>query len=203
MRNTFMNKLRLLGIVVFFLSAHSLYAQTSQMPFVFTLYGGLYFPSNIHFADEYRTHSDLLWGGGVALPVENLLYLTVDEAFFRTKAFVDPAQDSSASLSENFVHVGVLLKQPVSRSIFFRLMGGVNYVTVNQSFTSPQAPEQTLEAEKKMGFFAGCGVEEMFPDGTASLFGDIVYDYRRSHEKELEGDWGGVRIILGAHLFLF
>lgn len=198
-----MNKVRFLVGLVVILISHNLYGQDSQQPFIFTLYGGLYFPANIHFAEQYQSHSDLIWGGGVALPVENLLYVTIDDAFFNTKAFVNPGQDSSASLSENFVHFGVLLKQPLSRSIFFRLMGGANYLTVKQSFTSPHAPEQSIEAEKKVGFYVGTGVEEMVPDGSASLFGDVVYDYRRSHEKTMEGDWGGVRIVLGVHLFLF
>ncbi len=198
-----MNKMRLLFSLTFILVSHCLYAQDGQQPFVFTLYGGLYFPANIHFADQYKSHSDLIWGGGVSLPVENLLYLTLDDAFFRTKAFVDPGQDSSASLYENFIHFGILLKQPVSRSIFFRLMGGANYLAVKQTFSSPHAPDQSFEAEKKVGFFLGAGVEEMLPDGTASLFSDVVYDYRRSHEKTMEGDWGGVRIVLGVHLFLF
>lgn len=198
-----MNMIRLLIVLLLIQGCSTLYAQTTQMPFVFTLYGGLFFPSNIHFADMYQSHSDLVWGGGVALPVEKSLYITADEAFFRTKAFVDPGQDSSASLAENFIHFGLLMKQPVSGGVFLRLMGGLNYVSVKQTFSSPNAPDQSIEAEKKVGFFIGSGVEEMLPDASASLFGDVVYDYRRSHEKELEGDWGGVRVVLGVHLFLF
>ena len=198
-----MKVIRFLVFIALVLCCSAGYGQTTQMPFVFTLYGGLFFPSNIHFEDMYQSHSDLIWGGGVALPVEGSLYITADEAFFRTKAFVDPGLDSSASLAENFIHVGLLMKQPLSGGIFMRLMGGVNYVSVKQTFSSPNAPDISQEAENKVGFFFGSGVEEMLSDQTASIFGDVVYDYRRSHEKELEGDWGGVRIVLGVHLFLF
>ncbi len=178
-------------------------AHSQQMPFVFTLYGGLYFPANLHFTQDYNSHSDLIWGGGVALPITDQLYFTIDESFFNATAFIDPALDSSRSLSEKFTHVGILMKQPLSQATLLRLLGGVNYVPVKESFTSPHSLEQSFEAEKKIGFFLGTGLEEMFPDGRASLFADIVYDYRHSHLKEMEGDWGGVRGIVGVHLFLF
>jgi hypothetical protein len=198
MKRTVSGFILLLLAVVLPQAAHS-----QEMPFVFTLYGGLYFPANQQFSGQYRSRSDLLWGGGIALPMEGLLYATFDESFFSATAFLDPSIDSSISLSEKFLHAGILMKQPLSGAVLFRIMGGMNYVTVKQSYTSPRSPEKSLEAEKKIGFYLGAGLEEMFPDGRASLFGDFVYDYRRSHLKQMEGDWGGVRAVVGVHLFLF
>ncbi len=175
----------------------------AQPPFIFTLYGGLFIPSNIHFQDVYNSNSELLYGFGATLPIGGTLFLASDVAFFKAEASVDPSRDSSIQLEQRFFHLGIISKQPVAKRLFIRLTGGLNYVTVKQRLTSPQSLELSTEAEKKIGYFMGIGIEQMFEDGRASLFGDIVYDYRRSHQKELEGDFGGVRFIVGMHLFLF
>ncbi|MBI1803777.1 MAG: hypothetical protein HY033_02930 [Ignavibacteriae bacterium] len=174
-----------------------------QPPFIFTVYGGLFFPSNVHFKDVYNSQSELLYGFGATLPLGGTMFLAGDLALFKAEAFVDPSQDSSIELQERFYHLGIISKQPVEKRLFLRLTGGLNYVTIKQRMTSPQSPERSTEAEKKIGYFGGIGIEQMFEDGKASLFGDVIYDYRRSHQKELEGDFGGVRLVVGMHLFLF
>jgi hypothetical protein len=174
-----------------------------QPPFIFTVYGGLFFPSNEQFHDTYKSNSESIWGVGVCLPIEPFLFLTGDIAFFRPEASINALGDSTVSLEENFIHWGLLAKQPIAPLLFVRLSGGMSYVTVKQKYTSPRAPELTLQADKKVGYFGGIGLEEMVQSGRASFFADIVYDYRRSHQKELEGDFGGMRLVVGLHVFLF
>ncbi|MBI4548935.1 MAG: hypothetical protein HY707_13205 [Ignavibacteriae bacterium] len=191
-------------LIIIYLSQPSfIFAQASQQPFVFTVFGGLFFPSYQQFDEIYESHSDLIWGGGVALPLEALTFVIGDIAFFRAEGFFDRDKDSTARLEEKFIHTGILNKQLIGRLWFLRLSGGLNYVTVKQETSSPQAATQTVEAEKKIGYFAGIGIERLLEDGRLSFFGDLVYDYRRSHTKELFGDFGGVRIVFGAHVYLF
>lgn len=178
-------------------------AQSSQQPFIFTLYGGLFFPSTYGFADRYHSNSDLIWGVGVALPVSALLDITADESFFKTNAFIDPALDSSASLEEHFIHVGILVKQPLMQLISLRLSGGLNYVSVQQTIAGPSTPQSTVSAPKKVGYYGGAGIEELVPDLHLSFFCDLVYDYRRLYQQDLDGDFGGVRAVLGVNLILF
>jgi len=174
-----------------------------QQPFIFTLYGGLFLPSDIHFQDVYNSDSELMYGFGASVPLGGTLFLAGDLAYFKAEASLDPSRDSSIELVQRFYHLGVISKQPVARLLFIRLTGGFNFGTARQQITGPQSPEQSEESEKKIGYFAGIGLEQLFEDGRASLFGDVVYDYRRSHRKELEGDFGGVRLVVGMHLFLF
>ena len=60
----------------------------SQQPFVFTAYGGLFFPSNPDFKDAYRSSSDLLYGGGIGLPLSPTLFLTGDYSWFKPEALL-------------------------------------------------------------------------------------------------------------------
>jgi len=174
-----------------------------QPPFIFTVYGGLFFPSNEQFHDTYKSNSEAIWGVGVCLPVEPLVFITGDIAFFRPEASMNAQGDSTVSLEENFIHWGLLAKQPLGQQFFVRFSGGMSYVTIRQKYSSPRSPEQTLQADKKVGYYGGIGLEKMVESGRAALFADIVYDYRRSRQKELEGDFGGVRLVVGLHVFLF
>ncbi len=185
------------------LGSPALHAQEDQSAFIFTIYGGLFFPANIHFSDQYNSRSDLIYGGGICLPIDEELFVFFDQGFFKSEATVDPNLDIGRHIEERFSHIGILFKQKVVQRLSIRLSGGPNYVTVKQTITNPAAPDQTVEAEKKIGWFAGPGLEELFPDGRASLFADVLYDYRRSHMKSIEGDYGGLRVVVGFHLFLF
>lgn len=189
-----------LGIMV--LQSSSLRAQ-GQTPFIFTAYGGLFFPANDHFKDVYQSTNDLLWGFGAAIPFEGTLHLAGDVAFFRSEAFLDPVKDSIATLEERFIHLGILNKSPLGKGFFMRLSGGFNYISIKQKISSPLVPEQSIEGDKKIGYFGGLGVENLLEGGHAALFADLVYDYRRSHQKELPGDFGGLRFVLGLQLILF
>ncbi len=189
-------------LALMFLSAAPSLAQ-QQPPFIFTAYGGLFFPSNEQFHDTYKSNSEAIWGVGVCLPIEPLLFITGDMAFFRPEASINAQGDSTVSLEENFIHWGLLAKHPVGQRFFVRFAGGMSYVTIRQKYSSPRSPEQTLQADKKIGYYGGIGMEKMVESGRASIFADIMYDYRRSHQKELEGDFGGVRLVVGLHVFLF
>lgn len=173
-----------------------------QPPFIFTAYGGLFFPSYTQFKDTYQSNSDLIWGIGVSLPVYSSLYLIGDMSFFKSEALVVPAIDSASALEERFIHVGILSKQPLAGSVLLRLSGGFSYVTIQQRTWSSRPAERFVEADKKIGYFGGIGVEQ-FLSPHLSLFGDVLYDYRRSRQKELSGDFGGVRLVLGVHAHLF
>jgi len=197
-----MKKAFLVNLVLLLLGVALSRAQ-QQPPFIFTVYGGLFFPSHEQFHETYKTNSEAIWGVGVCLPIEPLLFLTGDIAFFRPEASINAQGDSTVSLEENFIHWGLLSKQPVGQRLFVRLSGGMSYVTVKQKYSSPRFPEQTLQADKKIGYYAGLGMEQMVQSGRASFFADIVYDYRRSRQKELEGDFGGLRLVVGVHIFLF
>jgi hypothetical protein len=198
-----MKRLLLLLIVLCAFQPGTLYAQSAQQPFIFTLYGGLFFPANLDFPGRYHSNSDIIWGVGVALPATNLLYITGDEGFFKTDAFVDRIPDSTASLEEHFLHAGVLLKHPVTPLISLRLSGGVSFASIKQTITGPSTPRTETEADKKLGYYGGAGIEELVPELHISVFCDLVYDYRRVRQQHLVGDFGGVRAVLGVHLILF
>mgnify|MGYP001430018643 CR=1 FL=1 len=197
--------MKLLTTIMFILalsSASTSFAQPQQ-PFIAKLYGGLFFPSIEHFEDVYHSGSEAIWGVGVSLPMGSFVFLDGDFGFFRASALIDPVIDSSVYYEENIIHVGLLHKQQIGRLIFFRALAGLNYATVKQRYTSPRFPGQTIEADKKIGYFGGAGIERMVESGQASFFADLIYDYRRSHVKEFEGDLGGVRLVIGIHVFLF
>jgi hypothetical protein len=175
----------------------------SQQPFVFTAYGGLFFPSNPGFKDAYRSSSDLIYGGGIGLPLSSTLFLTGDYAWFKPEALLGPSGDSSLSLNEKILHVGLLAKQPLTRTLFLRFSGGFNLIWAAQSVASASKPAVTSEADRRLGYFGGFGVEQLTGDPHVSFFADLLYDYRRSRSKELYGDIGGMRVVFGAHLFLF
>ena len=198
MKNIFIN------IVIILLLGTSYTYSQQQQPFVFTLYGGLFFPSHPNFRATYQSSSDIVWGGGICLPEQGLIFATGDISFFNPKGLADPANDSTIELSERFIHVGVLSKQLLSGGIFLRLSGGLSYISIKQTVSGSRSPQRTQEADKRIGYFGGVGFEEMLDaEGRASLFADAIYDYRRSQRRELYGDFGGVRIVLGVHLFLF
>ena len=119
------------------------------------------------------------------------------------QALLGQAVDSLTRLEEKFIHVGVLSKQPVTERLSIRLSGGLNYISITQSVTGPQSGEQSVDAEKKIGYFGGIGVEHLFDGGRTSLFGDVVYDYRRIHDVNFNGDYGGLRCVIGVNFILF
>ncbi|HUN66672.1 MAG TPA: hypothetical protein VMW43_11285 [Bacteroidota bacterium] len=195
-----------LAIILFFcavLSAGSCIAQSQQQPFMFTLYGGMFFPAGVDFQSKYRSTSDLIWGVGIGLPLAQRLTIVADEGFFSTDAYIDPGLDSSASLKEHMIHAGILLKQPLSQMIAARVSAGLNYISITQTVAGPSTPQTSTEGDKKIGYYGGVGLEELLPDLHFVVFGDLLYDYRRLHQTGLNGDFGGVRAVLGVHMILF
>lgn len=178
-------------------------AQTQSQMFVFTLYGGFFYPSNPHFEEVYQTGSDLIWGFGFSLPIDNMLFLSGDFSFFNAETFPGAVVDSSTSLREKFIHLGLIDKQPFVGSFLLRFSAGFSYVTITQSSTGPNSPDQSVDADRKIGYYGGVGIEHFLGDAHLSVFGDAIYDYRRSYRKELSGDFGGLRIIAGVHLYMF
>ncbi|MBA4313419.1 MAG: hypothetical protein C0417_12420 [Chlorobiaceae bacterium] len=193
---------RCLLFILLFVPSSFIIAQSQA--FVFTLYGGLFLPSNIDFRSNYKSNSDLIWGAGIGLPMAPTLFATSDISYFNVKGLVDPSIDSTLKLEERFIHIGVLNKQPLTGNIFIRLSGGISYTTVKQILSSNRTPATTIEADKKLGYYGGIGIEQpLEQQGHLSLFADVIYDYRRSEKKELYGDFGGIRVILGIHMIMF
>jgi len=179
-------------------------AFTQNQAFVLTAYGGLFFPSYNYFRSTYKSASDIIWGTGICLPFKSSLYAAGDISFFKTKAVVESQTDSSTELFERFIHIGIINKQILSGNVFIRLSCGLSYASIKQTTSSFRTPEQSKEADKKLGYYAGIGLEQpLDEEGHLFIFGDVLYDYRRSQQKELYGDFGGVRVILGLHLFMF
>jgi len=197
-----MKTLRVLILFGTVLGCSTMFGQSQ--PFVFTLYGGLFFPSNVNFKSTYQSSSDLIWGGGVCLPMRPYLFTIVDMASFKTETIIPSTNDSSMNLSEQFLHVGVLHKRQIAGDLFVRLSAGVSYTSVKQTAASLDAPSQSKSAAKRLGYFGGVGIEQQLDaQGHVSLFTDVLYDYRRSKQKDPYGDFGGVRAVLGVHLILF
>jgi hypothetical protein len=133
----------------------------AQQPFIFKLYGGLFFPGNDQFHDVYKSNSEKIWGVGVSIPLGGFVFLEGDIGYFRASASLNPQIDSSASLEENIIHVGLLHKAQISRVLFIRTSAGVNYATIKQKYESPRSPEQDFEADKKLGYFAGVALQRL------------------------------------------
>ena len=191
-------------IVVFLLIATTTMLQAQvQQPFIVTVYGGLFFPANFHYNEVYQSNSDLIYGFGIGLPVNRYLIVTGDMSFFKSEALIAQVTDSVTKLEQKFIHVGLLSKQPVTESLSLRLSGGLNYISITQSTIGPQSSEQSTEAEKKLGYFAGLGIEHLFEGGRTALFADVVYDYRRIHDINFNGDYGGTRCVVGVNFILF
>jgi hypothetical protein len=178
--------------------------KAQDQPFVFTAYGGLFFPSNHRFTQISDSKSDLIWGGGIALPVAMSLYVTGDWSNFNSKALVDPVIDSTVTLDEQFIHFGILNKQRLSLNILLRLSGGLSYSFIREKYSSSLAGGHHIEADKKIGYYGGIGIEQPLDiENHFSIFADVIYDYRRSEKKEFYGDFGGLRLVVGCHLFVF
>jgi hypothetical protein len=160
----------LLGTVLGF---STMYGQSQ--PFVFTLYGGLFFPSNVNFKTTYQSSSDLIWGGGVCLPMRSYLFTIVDMAYFKTETIIASANDSSMNLTEQFLHVGILNKRQIAGDLFVRLSAGVSYTSVKQSTASLTSPSKSISAAKRLGYFGGVGIEQQLDaQGHVSLFTDVL-----------------------------
>jgi len=191
-------------LTVLFLLSFSVSRAQDQHPFIFSLTGGLFFPSNVQFKEIYQSSSDLIWGVGICLPVQGPLGVAGDMSFFRSEGHFPSFYDSSAEIQQKFIHLGVINKQPVSRNLFLRMSGGINFVTVRQSAFSSRLPTQTAESGRKFGYFAGLGAEQFLDEsGHLAMFFDVLYDYCRLHDAEFSGDFGGLRVVLGINLIMF
>ncbi len=191
-------------LITFWLIFVSTNSFAQDQPFIFTIYGGLFFPSNAQFKQISQSSSDLIWGGGICLPLKSELFSTADISYFQAKALADASIDSLIVLNESFIHVGILNKQSLVAQFNLRLTGGLSYSTVKLKLSSTRTIERTINAEKRLGYYLGIGIEQPLDNEyRTAIFADVLYDYRRSENKEIYGDFGGLRIVLGFHLFLF
>lgn len=196
-----MGSAKLLVFIV--LVTTSLVQGQNNQPFTFTAYGGLFFPSNIHHQDRFESSSDIIWGVGGNYPVMPLLFVSGDIGFFRAEAFHNSNLDSSSVLEEKFIHFGLLKKEYLGSGLFLRLMGGVSTTSVKQESHGANSAGKIVEADKNIGYFGGIGIEELVEGAHFSFLADVVYDYRRVQQRDLSGDFGGLRLVLGVNMIMF
>ena len=173
----------------------------SQPPFIFTLSGGLFYPSQPQFKDVFGTSSDIIWGGGGSVPIGGPYYIMVDYGRFRAETFPG-AVDTSVVLEERFIHAGILLKERIGQLNMIRISGGFSYGTATLTTSGGASPATPADADKSIGYFGGIGIEQLL-DPHLSVFGDIIYDYKHSRARELSGDFGGTRLAVGVNIILF
>jgi hypothetical protein len=173
----------------------------NQPPFIFTLSGGLFFPSQPEFREVFGTGSDIIWGGGGSVPIGGPFYIMADYTKFRAETFPGPV-DTSIVLEERFIHAGILLKERLGALNMLRISGGMSYVTVSRTISGSATPATSVDADKSIGYFGGIGLEQLL-DPHVSVFGDILYDYKHSRSRDLAGDFSGTRLAVGVNIILF
>jgi len=179
-------------------------AQNPSIPPFYQAYGGLFYPTHQDHRTVYGSPSDFVWGMGMGLPMDpHFLYLIVDYSRFSTTTVNRGGMDATIELQYQFFHIGLMNKVFIAPTLAFRAQGGLNYNYIAR-FTTPAGDvEFKDELGRKIGFFAGAGFENMVAGGKMSIFVDAIYDYRRSTEPVLYGDFGGVRIVGGLSLYWF
>ncbi|HLB00208.1 MAG TPA: hypothetical protein VJO14_02385 [Bacteroidota bacterium] len=179
-------------------------AQNPSIPPFYQVYGGLFYPAEENHRATYGSPSDFVWGMGMGLPVSaDFFYIISDISWFRTRVVTPSVPDTTTELSQNFIHLGLMNKYFMAKSLTFRFQGGLNYNAIGRKITPAGGTEIKNELPRKFGFFGGVGLENIMAGGKMAVFADLVYDYRRSAEKDLYGDFGGLRIVGGVTLYWF
>ena len=202
MKIALMNRLKA-GLFVLLIIVSSSSRAQEDNAFVFTLHGGLFFPSIDGFDRVYQSHSDLIWSFGAAVPIGSGVLIGGDIGFFRSSGFFDATLDSTARFEERIVHLGLQKKESIGRRTFLRLNVGFNRVKVKQATASPRSSERSVETDDNTGYFTGVGLEELLESQHLSFYADALYDYSRSHKREFSGDFGGFRFVIGLNIILF
>ena len=172
-------------------------------PFYHT-HAGLYYPAMANFRDAFGVSSDFVWGTGFGMPISpDFLYIVLDFSWFQANAYQPGPPAGEHEMSVAFWHLGLLDKVFITQTVALRFQGGANYNSAEVKFTPVGGPESKVELKRKFGFFGGAGVENQLFGGKMALFADFVYDYRRSTDPLIYGDFGGVRIVAGLEAFLF
>jgi len=172
-------------------------------PFYHT-YAGLYYPSLEGYRETFGAPSDFIWGTGFGMPLSpDFLYLVIDFSWFQGNGYTPGPVAGEHEMSVAFWHLGLLDKVFIAKTVALRFQGGANYNSAELKFTPVGAPESKSELKRKFGFFGGAGLENQLFGGKMALFVDVVYDYRRSTDPQIYGDFGGTRVIAGLEAFLF
>lgn len=180
------------------------FGQDPVIPPFYQIYGGLFYPAEINHRATYGTRSDFVWGMGMGLPVSaDFFYVITEYSWFKTKAVIPGAPDVSLELSQKFLHFGLMKKYFLAPALAFRFQGGFNYNFIERKVTPVGGRELKNSLGRKIGYFGGMGLENMVAGGRMAVFADLVYDYRRSVERDLYGDMGGIRITAGLSMFWF
>lgn len=179
-------------------------AQNPSIPPFYQVYGGLFYPSESGFREAFDAPSDFVWGMGMGLPVSgDFLFIIAEYSWFRAQAYVPGPPEVNRELAHNFIHVGLLNKVYFSPTLALRFQGGVNYNSIERKEIPVGGTETKSGLGRKIGYFGGVGIENAISGGRMSVFADAVYDYRRSTDRAMFGDFGGVRIVAGVSVFWF
>jgi opacity protein-like surface antigen len=197
------------ALFVFLLPA-SAAAQSSKDPSTppfYQTYGGLFYPTHSDFRETFDAASDFIWGTGFGLPITGEgLFLVIDLSWSKAKAYVpgqDGLPDADAEVSYSFWHFGLLDKPSITEKFALRFQAGVNYNHVETETTVDGSPTVKTELKRKFAFYGGAGAEHFIAEGRMGLFVDLLYDYRRSTDRQIYGDFGGVRLVAGISAYLF
>ena len=182
-------------------------AQNPPIPPFYQMSGGLFHPAQQDFNAKYHASSDLVWSSGMGLPLSaDFLYLVAELSWFRAKGFTPGAPgtpDTSAELRHNFMHVGLMNKYFVAPALAVRFQGGMNYNSIEEKVTPAGGTEMKRRLPRKIGFYGGIGLENLMAGGRMSVFTEAMYDYRRSVDAAMYGDFGGVRVVAGLAVYWF
>lgn len=179
-------------------------AQDPATPPFYQLQAGLYYPALEGFEEEFGISSDFIWGTGFGLPISgNDLYLLLELSWFQGNSYTPGPPAGEHEMSVAFWHLGLLNKVHATKEIAFRLQAGASYNSAELKFMPVGAEETKQELKRKFGFYGGAGIENAVFGGKMAFFVDFVYDYRRSTDPLIYGDFGGTRIVAGLTAFLF
>jgi hypothetical protein len=186
------------------LSGGAAHAQEPVLPPFYQIYGGLFFPDYKEYEQMYNASSDFYWGMAMGLPVSaDFFYIIGEWAVFNSQGFTSAVRDTSTELTIVFWHAGVMAKHFLAERIALRYQLGLNYNVVKQSYSHSGVMFRENSVPKGLGAFIGLGFERFVLGGQLSFFADFLYDYRRSEDPAIYGDFGGIRIAAGASLYWF
>ncbi len=179
-------------------------AQDPAIPPFYQTYAGLFYPSHADFEATFGVSSAFTWGTGFGLPLgADHLYLVIDLSWSQAKAYQPGTPAAEIELSHSFWHLGLLNKIFITNAVAVRIQGGLNYNSIDTKVMPLGGIETKRELKRKFGFFGGIGLENQIFGGRVALFADFVYDYRRSTDPLMYGDFGGSRVVGGLAAYLF
>jgi hypothetical protein len=194
----------LLAVALFVLVPSGATAQDPEIPPFYQTSVGLFYPAHADFEGTYGVTSEFIWGTGFGVPLSaDYFYLVIDLSWFQANAYQPGTPAAEVELSQAFWHLGLMNKVFITKSVAVRFQGGLNYNSIETKVMPEGGAETKRELKRKIGFFGGAGLENQVFGGRVGIFFDFVYDYRRSTDPLMYGDFGGSRVVGGLAAYLF